>query len=133
MSSPIDLKQAYKRDGFVLVPNLVSDDQLSELRAACARVVKKTRRGEWPHRRVVGKQFPPFGKANPDSWGVQHVMHPALEEPLFVKWYTSDAVVDVVKQLLECDEDDLEMGEHSTLKKLVQLADGTNSQSCSIS
>ena len=104
------VKDTYDRDGFVLVPNLVSPTQLSELRAACARVVKKTRRGEWQHRRLVGKQFPPYGDTNPDSWGVQHVMHPALDEPAFVRWYTSDAVVNVVKQLLTCEEGDLEMG-----------------------
>ncbi|KLO07408.1 hypothetical protein SCHPADRAFT_909526 [Schizopora paradoxa] len=103
------LKESYERDGFVLVPNLISPNQLSELRAACARVVKKTRRGDWPHRRVVGKQFPPYGDTNPDSWGVQHVMHPALDEPAFVRWYTSDAVVDVVEQLLECEEGALQM------------------------
>ncbi|KLO08364.1 hypothetical protein SCHPADRAFT_916964 [Schizopora paradoxa] len=67
------------------------------------------RQGDWPHRRVVGKQFPPYGDSNPDSWGVQHAMHPTLDEPAFVRWYTSDAVVDVVKQLLGREEGDLQM------------------------
>lgn len=107
---PSTLKETYERDGFVLVPNLLTEDELILLRGACERVIAKTRSGEWTHRRTVGKQFPPYGNDSSDSWGVQHIMHPDLHELAFVKWYTSDALVSVVKKLLECKEEDLQMG-----------------------
>ncbi|KAL5501095.1 hypothetical protein ACEPAH_9482 [Sanghuangporus vaninii] len=106
-SSP--LKVAFDRDGYIIVDNLISGSQFAALQSACSRVISKTRSGAWPHRRVVGKQFLPFDNDNPDSWGVQHVMHPDLGEPEFAKWYTSDALMDVVKQLLDCEDEDLQM------------------------
>ncbi|KAG6807066.1 hypothetical protein H0H92_008943 [Tricholoma furcatifolium] len=102
-------KAAYEDQGFVVVPDLISSEDQETLRKACDRVVSLTREGKWPHRRTVGKQFPPFGDDNPDSWGVQHVMHPALGEPAFATWYTSQPLSDVVKDLLECKDEDLEM------------------------
>lgn len=104
-------KEAYARDGFVFVPGLVDGGELPDLRAACDRVVAKTRAGEWPHRRIVGKQFPPFDGDEPDSWGVQHIMHPALGEPAFVRWYGSEGVVGAAVSLLECEEEEVQMGE----------------------
>ncbi|KAI8976409.1 hypothetical protein BD414DRAFT_446565 [Trametes punicea] len=103
------LKERYDTQGYVVVPGLVPPDHLEALEAACERVIARTRSGEWPHRRTVGRQFPPYGDGDPDSWGVQHVMHPDLGEPAFARWYTSDALVDVVKELLGCEEDDLQM------------------------
>ncbi|GLB42758.1 putative phytanoyl-CoA dioxygenase (PhyH) [Lyophyllum shimeji] len=104
-----ELRALYDKQGFVVVPGLISDEEQKELREACDRVIALTREGKWPHRRTVGKQFPPFGDDNPDSWGVQHVMHPDLGEPAFARWYTSQPLSDVVKQLLECGDEDLEM------------------------
>lgn len=59
----------------------------------------------------MGKQFPPFGNDSPDSWGVQHVMHPDLGEEgrILAQWYTSEAVRDVVKGLLKCSDEELQM------------------------
>ena len=37
-------------------------------------------------------------------------MHPELHESAFVKWYTGDALVGVVMELLDCKEEDLQMG-----------------------
>ncbi|KAF8604329.1 hypothetical protein BDV93DRAFT_555602 [Ceratobasidium sp. AG-I] len=102
-------KEEYTRDGFVFVPGLVVGGELPELRAACDRVVAKTRAGEWPHRRIVGKQFPPFDGDEPDSWGVQHIMHPALGEPAFVQWYGSEGVVGAAVSLLGCQEEEVQM------------------------
>ncbi|KAI0699513.1 hypothetical protein C8T65DRAFT_581125 [Cerioporus squamosus] len=102
-------KQLYEQQGYVVVPNLVTKDHLAALEAACAHAIAKTRTGEWTHRRTVGRQFPPYGDDDPDSWGVQHVMHPDLGELAFAHWYTSDALVDVVKELLGCEEDQLQM------------------------
>ncbi|KIJ43903.1 hypothetical protein M422DRAFT_75495 [Sphaerobolus stellatus SS14] len=103
------LKETYDSEGYVIVPGLISPEELSSLTRATERVIELTRLGKWPHRRTVGKQFPPFNADSPDSWGVQHVMHPDLGAEEFVKWYTSDAVVDIAKKLMACDEDDLQM------------------------
>jgi hypothetical protein len=37
-------------------------------------------------------------------------MHPELGEKTFVEWYCSERVLKVVKALLSCDEEDLELG-----------------------
>lgn len=105
------IKQQYEDLGFVVVPGLIKPEDRSELEAACDRVISRTRSGSWAHRRVVGKQFPPYGDDNPDSWGVQHIMHPDLNEPSFAKWYTSDSLIAVVQDLLECREEELQMGQ----------------------
>ncbi|KZV94666.1 hypothetical protein EXIGLDRAFT_834866, partial [Exidia glandulosa HHB12029] len=106
-----NLKERYDTDGFVVVQGLIPDDQLPILEAACARAVAKTRAGEWPHRRTVGKQFPPFDTTSqqPDVWGVQHLMHPDLAEPEFAKWYSGDLLCGVAKALLQCEDKDLQM------------------------
>ncbi|KAF4583944.1 hypothetical protein EYR40_002442 [Pleurotus pulmonarius] len=103
------IKDTYDNQGFVVVGGLISSEDFEELGAACARVISRTRNGEWGHRRTVGKQFPPYGDDDSDSWGVQHVMHPDLGEPAFAKWYCSDALIKVVTQLLACDIDNLQM------------------------
>lgn len=99
------LKVLYDTHGYVIIPasspsSLIpssspsSPFDLETLRTSAATIIKKTRSGEWKHRRVVGKQFPPFGNESPDSWGVQHVMHPELGEEgsVLAKWYTSERV-----------------------------------------
>ncbi|TFK68940.1 hypothetical protein BDN72DRAFT_820679 [Pluteus cervinus] len=105
----LPLKALYDKQGFVIVPGLVRDDDREELEMACDRVIARTRAGQWPYRRTVGKQFPPYGNDHPDSWGVQHVMHPDLGEPCFVRWYTSLMITEVARELLECGEEDLQM------------------------
>jgi hypothetical protein len=40
------------------------------------------------YRRLVGTQFPPWNEGT-DVWGVQHMMHPDLNEPVFAEWYGS--------------------------------------------
>ncbi|CEL56662.1 hypothetical protein RSOLAG1IB_07988 [Rhizoctonia solani AG-1 IB] len=102
-------RDAYVRDGYVLVPGLIDECELPTFREACDRVVAKTRAGEWPHRRIVGKQFPPFVGDEPDSWGVQHIMHPDLHEPIFTRWYGSERLVGAATSLLGCGEEDVQM------------------------
>lgn len=97
-------------EGFVVIPNLISPSLFQPLLEAAERAISKTRSGEWPHRRIVGKQFPPFVGDEKDSWGVQHLMHPDLAEPVFAKWYGSEELRLVCKALLECSDDDLQMG-----------------------
>lgn len=104
------IKQTYDELGYVVVPGLIPQEHWNDLDAACERVIQKTRTGTWSHRRTVGKQFPPFDNDNPDSWGVQHVMHPQLNEPAFGKWYTSEGLLDVVKELMGCGDEQLQLG-----------------------
>lgn len=111
MSEQEKMKEHYERYGYVIVPDLIPQDDWSALVDACDRVVERTRAGNWPHRRVVGKQFPPYGDDHPDSWGVQHVMHPDLKEPIFAKWYTSTDLLSAVTNLLGCSGEELQMGE----------------------
>jgi len=105
-----DIKSLYDKHGYVIVPSLIPTQLNKPLREATERVIARTRSGKWPHRRTVGKQFPPFDNNNPDSWGVQHLMHPDLGEPVFAQWYTSEPLVQTICRLLDCDEDDLQMG-----------------------
>lgn len=102
-------KALYDEQGYIIVPNLIPPETFEALKQACEHATAKTRTGSWPHRRTVGRQFPPFDDSNPDSWGVQHIMHPDLEEPAFAEWYTSDALINVAKELLQCNEDELQM------------------------
>jgi hypothetical protein len=101
----------YDEQGYIIVPDLIPPEKTEALKAACERAVAKTRSGLWPHRRTVGRQFPPFDDSNPDSWGVQHLMHPGLGEPAFAEWYTSDALIKVVTEWMQCTENELQMGE----------------------
>ena len=105
-------KAQFDTNGFVIIPSLISPDLFDDLVHACDAVVARTREGKWPHRRVVGKQFPPYDSADPDSWGVQHVMHPELGQKAFAQYYTSKAMRDAAKELLQCDDDNLQMGKH---------------------
>ncbi|KIP04423.1 hypothetical protein PHLGIDRAFT_120730 [Phlebiopsis gigantea 11061_1 CR5-6] len=109
MVSASAYKETYDKQGYVIIPGLIPDDTLPELTAAAERAVERTRLGSWQHRRTLGRQFPPFDESDPDSWGVQHIMHPDLGEPAFVKWYTSDMFVKAVLGLLCCKEDELQM------------------------
>ena len=118
------LKAEYDKNGFVVIPAqsaaslIPTAEELAALRAAADRVIGKTRSGEWTRRRVVGKQFPPFDLDNPDSWGVQHIMHPELGEKIFVEWYISDPVLEIVQALLGVEKDVLQLGTSSGLLRL---------------
>jgi hypothetical protein len=109
VSASVD-KALYDEQGYIIISDLIPPENIEALKAACERAIAKTRSGLWPHRRTVGKQFPPFDDSNPDSWGVQHIMHPDLGESVFVEWYTSDALTNVSKELLQCNENELQMG-----------------------
>ncbi|KAI0822153.1 hypothetical protein BC628DRAFT_1391219 [Trametes gibbosa] len=103
------IKEQYNEQGYVVIPGLITPEHLNALEIASERVIARTRADKWPHRRTVGRQFPPYGDGDPDSWGVQHVMHPDLGEPAFARWYTSDPLVNAVRELLGCEEDVLQM------------------------
>ncbi len=113
--TPSSYKQLYDEQGFVIIPSLIPADSFRDLTAAAERAINRTRSGTWSQRRTVGRQFPPFDDDHPDSWGVQHIMHPDLAEPSFAQWYTSNSLIAVAKDLLICEEEELQMGKHRTL------------------
>ncbi len=105
--------QSYVKDGYIIIPSLLSPIIQQSLLDAAERVVAKARTAEWPHRRTVGSQFPPYDRqqdTEADVWGVQHVMHPDLDELEFLEWYTSTGIRDVACKLMGCEEGDLQMG-----------------------
>ncbi|KAM3075000.1 hypothetical protein ACMFMF_005684 [Clarireedia jacksonii] len=62
--------EALERDGFVLIPSLLTQDQIAELRKAAKETVELARSGAWPHVRTLPKQFPPLSpQANPLTSG----------------------------------------------------------------
>lgn len=102
-------KTYFTEHGYVKIPNLIPPSLFEPLKEASSRVTEQTRSGNWPHRRVVGRQFPPYDLEEPDIWGVQHVMNPQLKEKVFAEWYTCDELIGAVCALLGCGEDQLRM------------------------
>jgi hypothetical protein len=109
------LLESLSRDGYVVVPSILSPTTLARLREAAQATVKFARDGNWKHVRTLPKQFPPWDTTGPNPaaqgiWGVQLLMHPDLpEHDEFVKTYFSDAVVNPTKELLQCGDDELVM------------------------
>lgn len=102
-STPSPLLTSLRRDGFVVIPHLLSQTQLASLLSASQYATSIARAGNWPHLRTLPKQFPPW-PSDPTSgiWGVQHLLHPAMpNRSTFASLYFSPALLDPVKQLLE--------------------------------
>lgn len=101
------------RDGFVVIKAIVDRDRLEELRAASSKATELARGGGWPHVRTVGKQFPPWTASAAREhgiWGVQHLMNPELPgHEGFTELYFSEAILGIVKQLLQCGDEHLVM------------------------
>ncbi|OJD11096.1 hypothetical protein AJ78_08067 [Emergomyces pasteurianus Ep9510] len=105
-TDPTPYLTALQRDGFVVIPNLLSPSQLTNLRAAASHASDLGRSGKWPHIRTVPKQFPPWPSTPPPAeeggiWGVQHLMHPEMPgRDEFAKLYFSPRVLGIVEELV---------------------------------
>jgi hypothetical protein len=99
------------RDGFVVIPSVLTPSQLTSLREAAQSTTALARAGKWPHVRTLPKQFPPWPTpATEGIWGVQGMMHPDLPaHETFTAFYFSDAAIGPTKELLQCGDDDLVM------------------------
>ncbi|KAF4449410.1 nicotinamide N-methyltransferase [Fusarium albosuccineum] len=101
------------RDGFVVIKSIVDKEKLDALREASAKATELARGGGWPYVRTVGKQFPPWDASQAREhgiWGVQHLMNPELPgHELFTQLYFSEAILGIVKQLLQCEDEHLIM------------------------
>lgn len=97
---------ALQRDGFVIIPSLLSATEIDTLRDAAIRATTLTRSGQWPYFRTVPKQFPPWPKDVPPAseggiWGVQHLLHPDMSgRQEFAEFYFSEKILNIVEQLL---------------------------------
>ncbi|KAI8984659.1 hypothetical protein BDF20DRAFT_861100 [Mycotypha africana] len=102
------VEETLKTEGYVIIDGLIPLDLFDKLKEACDRVVEKARQGEWKYRRLVGTQFPPWTEGT-DVWGVQHLMHPELNEPVFADWYGSAKLQETVCQLLGTKPEELQL------------------------
>lgn len=97
---------ALQRDGFVVIPALLTPAEITTLRDAATTATTLTRSGQWPYFRTVPKQFPPWPKDVPPAseggiWGVQHLLHPDMSgRQEFANFYFSEKVLKVVEELL---------------------------------
>ncbi|KAG9229647.1 hypothetical protein BJ875DRAFT_183178 [Amylocarpus encephaloides] len=113
-TSQTSLLGSLNRDGFVLIPSLLTPSQLQTLRSTTLEIDALARAGKWPHVRTLPKQFPPWTippGTNPAAngiWGVQFLMHPKLSpSTTFIQHYFSSPIINVVKELIECEDEEL--------------------------
>ncbi|KIW09556.1 uncharacterized protein PV09_00429 [Verruconis gallopava] len=107
----LNLREKLERDGFVLIPSLIKAPQLTSLRNACRHSTELARSGKWPFIRTLPKQFPPW-PSDPSHgiWGVQHLLHPSMPgSHEFAESYFGDAIVEPIKEILGCKDEDLIM------------------------
>lgn len=114
--NPTELVQQYRDSGYIIIPDVLSSEPASQLnfsslRAYAEAVTELTRSGRWPHRRIVGNAFPPFTQDNRDSWGVQHIMNPALgpASSVFQEFYSSSPLLDIASLILSVEETEMQM------------------------
>ncbi|KAF2238548.1 phytanoyl-CoA dioxygenase family protein [Viridothelium virens] len=103
-SSSSSLGASIDRDGFVIIPSLLTPSELTTLRTACSRTLALARSGHWPHLRTLPLQFPPWPKSPPAGtgiWGIQHLLHPALpERRVFASSYFHPRILGAVREIL---------------------------------
>jgi hypothetical protein len=59
----------------------------------------------------VGKQFPPWTpESGDDVWGLGHILHPDLKEPVFLEYYTAPGMLEAAAGLIGTEVDKLQMG-----------------------
>lgn len=120
--------ESLQRDGFVVIPSLLSDSEITSLREAATKATTFTRTGKWPYFRTVPKQFPPWPTTTPPPaseggiWGVQHLLHPDMpgrEE--FARFYFSEKILDVVQELLGIESQPPQTGKDYDEKLAMEL------------
>lgn len=116
MSPPSPLLTALQKDGYVIIPALLPPNGLIHLREAARRTTDLARRGMWQYVRTLPRQFPPWPISAPSSppengiWGVQGLLNPELpDHGIFTQLYFSSEILDIVKELLGCGNEDLVM------------------------
>lgn len=98
--------------GFSVIRNFLSPEEVCQYKKAAEEVVDYARKGNWPHVRTRGKQFPPWPKNfSPDIWGVSGLLHPELGQMSmpFQRLYSSDKLLDVAGDILQTPHEGLSM------------------------
>ncbi|KAL8647801.1 MAG: hypothetical protein Q9226_006276, partial [Calogaya cf. arnoldii] len=105
------LKSLLATQGFVILPNVLNPTEISSLQTACSTIRYFALSGQWPHLRTLPKQFPPWSSDPLNGiWGIQHLLHPDIPyQSLFAASYFNDTIINTVKHLLDCEEEDLIM------------------------
>ncbi|OJJ97090.1 hypothetical protein ASPACDRAFT_33347 [Aspergillus aculeatus ATCC 16872] len=103
---PTPYLSALQRDGFVVIPALLTPPEITHYRRIATAATHLTRTGQWPYFRTVPKQFPPWPSTLPPAseggiWGVQHLLHPDMPHRTdFARFYFSSKVLAVAEELL---------------------------------
>ncbi|PGH18223.1 hypothetical protein AJ79_00561 [Helicocarpus griseus UAMH5409] len=135
MTSPPDSTPhltSLQRDGYVVIPNLLSPSQLTTLRAVASHAADLARTGKWPHIRTVPKQFPPWPSTPPPAeeggiWGVQHLLHPEMPgRDEFANLYFSPRVLEIVEELVGVKKSSASEPEPLTMELLNLLVSPTH-------
>ncbi|KAL8643615.1 MAG: hypothetical protein Q9226_008239, partial [Calogaya cf. arnoldii] len=106
-----DLKSTLASQGFIILPNVLNPTEFSSLRTACSTIRSLASSGQWPHLRTLPKQFPPWS-SDPSNgiWGIRHLLYLDIPyQSLFAASYFNDTIINTVKHLLDCEEEDLIM------------------------
>ncbi|KAJ5770400.1 uncharacterized protein N7511_002451 [Penicillium nucicola] len=83
---------ALRRDGFVVVRNLLTAEEITHYRDIATKATTLTRTGSWPHFRTGG------------IWGVQHLLHPEMPgRDSFAQCYFSPSILAVAEELMGVD------------------------------
>lgn len=111
------LREALEKDGFVAIPDAISEQDLQRLREACQKLTQQARSKQWPYVRTLPKQFPPWNDDTSNGiWGVQHLLHPdQVDKDVFAASYFNETIINSVTTLLECSRDDLVMELYNVL------------------
>ena len=114
-----ELRASLDHEGFVTIPNALSENELYNLRAACHKSAQLARMRKWPYVRTLPKQFPPWDDdVSNGIWGVQHLLHPNINDSLlYRRSYFNSTVIDSVTALLDCSRDDLVMELYNMLTR----------------
>lgn len=116
-----------QRDGFVVIPSILSPEELSSLRDAATKAATFARAGNWPHFRTVPKQFPPWPTTPPPAseggiWGVQHLLHPEFPgREAFARFYFSEKILSVAETLLGVSVEDKKKDEEALVMELFNM------------
>lgn len=110
------LHEAVEKDGFVVIRNFLSSEEIQYFLSASEKAVQLSRDGKWPFVRTRGKQFPPWPKNfSPDIWGVSGLLHPDLADmdpsmgEAFQKLYGDDKLLDAASDILHTPRSNLVM------------------------
>lgn len=106
-----DLKLSLSQNGYVIVPSHLPPTTLAHLRTLASHVTHLSRTGSWPHIRTLPRQFPPWpSDPSPGIWGVQQLLNPSLPgHETFTQAYFNPSSIAVVRELLDCRDEDLVM------------------------